>query len=302
MLDGERVKALVQSAEREVLLCAPFVKSYVLKILFEHVPASVPTKIVTRWRAEEIASGVSDLQVFDLVNQRSRTTLMLHDTLHAKLYLADDACLIGSANLTGAALGWSKHPNLEILLKADRSDLHVGKLLESLQEAVPATLAIKEEIARKVDQLQSTPRLAEEAPSEDDLSRYSRSWMPRCAAPDRLYTIYSKATTNSVAYGTLTDGLADLVDLAIPSNLSHKDFRKKVADVLSDIPSIRNIIDRIPGKLSDDEGIKFIVDLCPDLDGSSAQKQWLIIRDWITEFFDDQYEVAATNFELRLKK
>ena len=43
---------------------------------------------------------------------------MLHQRLHAKYYRFDWGVFVGSANLTDAALGWSKSPNLEILCRA----------------------------------------------------------------------------------------------------------------------------------------------------------------------------------------
>lgn len=43
---------------------------------------------------------------------------MLHPSLHAKFYRIDDVVLIGSANLTSSAMGWSQQPNLEILCQA----------------------------------------------------------------------------------------------------------------------------------------------------------------------------------------
>lgn len=92
--DGERLKSLLEHAEERVLLCAPFIKAKVLQAILSVVSASVPVRIVTRWRASEIAAGVSDLEVFEVSNMRPNTELALLDDVHAKLYLADDKCLV----------------------------------------------------------------------------------------------------------------------------------------------------------------------------------------------------------------
>ena len=106
--DGERLKSFLGKAKIRVMLCAPFIKEKVLQTILEVVPEPVPVQIVTRWRAKEVAAGISDLEVFHIAKERSNTTLALLDDLHAKLYLADEQCLVGSANLTGRGLGWAK--------------------------------------------------------------------------------------------------------------------------------------------------------------------------------------------------
>ena len=101
---------------------------------------SVFVRIVTRWRAREVAAGVSDLAVFEITNDRRNTALDLLDDLHAKLYLADNKGLIGSANLTAPALGWATRNNVEILMAVRRGDPDVERLLKTLGYGCPSHL------------------------------------------------------------------------------------------------------------------------------------------------------------------
>src|SRR3546814_15701150 len=80
------------------------------------IPDDIAVTCVTRWRPDEIAAGVSDLEVFDLIRARASGTLLLQPHLHAKLYRTGDRRLLGSANISGRALGWHEPANLEILL------------------------------------------------------------------------------------------------------------------------------------------------------------------------------------------
>ena len=64
IIEGERVKALVAGARSRVVLCSPFIKAKVFAIILDAVPTGVPVRIVTRWRPDEIAAGLSDLEVF----------------------------------------------------------------------------------------------------------------------------------------------------------------------------------------------------------------------------------------------
>ena len=113
---GTKLSNLCAEAKREVLLVAPFIKASVLERLLNEIHSDVCLKCITRWFPEEIVAGVSDLEVWNLIQSRANSSLWLRPDLHAKYYRADDRCLVGSANLTGKALGWSNFPNLELLV------------------------------------------------------------------------------------------------------------------------------------------------------------------------------------------
>ena len=72
--DGERLKTLIENAEHRVTLCAPFIKASVLRTVLSVVPDGVQVQIVTRWRAAEVAAGISDLEVLQIANERPYPT------------------------------------------------------------------------------------------------------------------------------------------------------------------------------------------------------------------------------------
>lgn len=299
--DGERLKSLVHSARRHVVLCAPFIKAGVLRGVLSGIDQGVAVWIVTRWRAAEVACGVSDLEVFELANERQNTKLTLLDDLHAKLYLADEKGFAGSANLTAAALGWAERSNVELLLPVERSDEAVACLLRRLEHAEPATYAMRSSIEAEAAALSVEP-LDEGQDVQDDVDAvHSQAWLPKCAAPGRLRSIYEDKETTAVAEGTKEDGLADLRDLHIPSGLPTFDFEEVVRDTLLFMPAFRRIIDRIPQGLTDSAGVAIVREVRPDLSQSNAELQWRIVRDWVAEFFHDKFEVAPESFVTRLR-
>jgi hypothetical protein len=115
---GTHLCRIVAGGQQEVVLAAPFIKLNVVQRLFSAAPSTVPGKIFTRWRPEEVAAGVSDLEVFDAVSARPGWNLFLCEDLHAKYYRVDDICLIGSANLTQTALEWKVPSNIELLVES----------------------------------------------------------------------------------------------------------------------------------------------------------------------------------------
>ena len=298
--DGERLKVFLEQAEKQVILCAPFIKACVLQTVLSVVPKLVQVRIFTRWRPIEIAMGVSDLEVLQIALDRPNTELLLLDDLHAKLYLADGHCLVGSANLTASALGWSNRSNIELLIPARSDDSDITFLLQQLEFAEFATSEIRSKIETTVAAL-DIARLKEGWDMVDESESRRVAWLPRCAAPYRLFEIYRDSETTVVVEGTRQDGLADLKDMQIRSGLSEVEFKASVRNTLYRMPAVSRVLDDVSQGLTDSKGIVLIKESRQDMSGTIAQEQWRILRDWIGVFFDQKFEVAPESFIIRLK-
>lgn len=110
---GEKLSNLCSNA-KHLFLAAPYIKVDALKEILANVGSCCSVICVTRWNPQDLVLGVSDTECRTIINALGGS-FRLHPSLHAKYYRADDAVLIGSANLTSPALGWSDHSNLEIL-------------------------------------------------------------------------------------------------------------------------------------------------------------------------------------------
>jgi len=299
--DGERIKVLLESAQREVLLCAPFVKARVLRTILSVVPETVPVRIITRWRAAEVHAGVSDLEVFDIANERPNTKLALLDDLHAKLYIADDDGLVGSANLTGAALGWAERSNIEVLVPAKSTDAEIQRLLKQLDSAETATFTLRSQIETDAAALKDLVLEEGLDITDDKLTLRGLPWLPSCAAPERLFEIYQDANTTVVVEGTRVEGVADLRDLHIAGGMSSSEFADLVQETLLLMPGFNQIVEHIPKGLTDAKGSLLVQEMRPEMAKNDVITQWRIIRDWIGEFFPDRFEVAPETFITRLR-
>ena len=301
IIDGERIKELVEGAKKEVILCSPFIKTKVLAIILEALPEAASVRIVTRWRPAEVVAGVSDLEAYDIARERPNTEFCLLHSLHAKLYLADDNCLVGSANLTASALGWCQDSNLEILLAVRRSDPDVARLLEKLATATPATFQIRAEIEKQIMALDAPVLDESKEILPNAVKQFGMPWLPRCAAPDKLYTVYQNRETTIVVEGTRADAIADLNDMLPPPGLGTEDFTAYVRDALSQFPSFQRIFNSVAAGLSDAQGMAMIAEFRQNLSQGDLQKQWHIVREWISVFFRDRFEVATESYIIRLK-
>lgn len=293
--DGDRLVEHLSGAKVSVIICAPFIKARVLTKLLAAIPDGVPIRVITRWLPKEVAAGVSDLEVFDVVGKRDRASLSLLDRLHAKIYVADDAVLIGSANLTGAALGWSATPNLELLTDAglDRDD--VRRCLAALEEGRQATAAERDRIAKEslaFPKLELADDAGEDAPSA--------MWLPLLGAPARLYQAYVPASRERLSSSVLESALGDLAALGVPSGLSEAEFKSAVADAFSAMPAVRRLLDAAEDDLNDDRAIGLIAEV-PVASNLPPDQLWLMVREWMTYFLADRYEIAPASFIIRRK-
>ena len=294
--DGDALLALASASREELTLCAPFIKAPVIATVLAQVRAEVTVRVVTRWRPEEVAAGVSDLEVFELVTARPGARLELFDQLHAKLYVADQTVLTGSANLTATALGWSETPNLEILAASSLQEPSVVACLEALRSARLADAAERDRVRIAADRL-TTVTLPDAAP---EIAESLGVWLPRLGAPARLYEAYMPGGRDRLIANTLEAADADLRALALPPNLSLPDFNRAVAQAFTSMAAIAALLHQAGDRdLTDDEAIRLIASLPRGSEDMPPEAQWRTVRDWMTHFLGDLFEVAPQTFITR---
>lgn len=294
--EGDILLDLVGRAEKKVLLCAPFIKQGVMGKLLQVISPSVELDVVTRWHPKEIAGGVSDLEVFDLISKRPRSTLRLLDDLHAKVYMGDGAYLAGSANLTAKALGWCRNANVELLTNLPADDVALGRCLVSLGAARPATEEERSRVRDEAARLQ-VPDLDVDEPMEDTPVSV---WLPRMAAPEKLHAAYYPALRERLTSSVIEAADSDLRALGLSAGLNEQQFRSEVAYRFSTMPSISSILEAARDDLTDDAGSELVERLAPAND-MPARVQWAIVREWLTHFLPDSYEIAPQSFVTRLR-
>ena len=117
--------------------------------------------------------------------------LLISPLLHAKYYRIDERCLVGSANITGSALGWVNAPrtNLELMVEVP-SNFEGILAWESnlIDSSMPATAELRDSIAAAAKKIENTDHSKIGMDSADIDS--SVSWLPACPTPDRLWSVY----------------------------------------------------------------------------------------------------------------
>ncbi len=306
---GTHLEKLCTHAQEEVLLAAPYVKAKTLKVLLGAIPTHVPLRCITRWKPEEIMAGVSDLEIWTLIKERPHSSLWLRPDLHAKYYRADEQCLVGSANLTAKALGWSSSPNLELLVPLPAREPHLevfeAELLrgciqvnEGLYQQILKTVQLLEKESFQgnilaVDYLGEVSDLLTEEPSLESIS--PESWLPTLRNPEELYLAYSgqwdRLTT--VARETATE---DLRYLSIVPNLPQKAFKAYIGTILLQQPLIRKVDTFVETSQRFGAVRDFLAALpCATHPDFHASRAWQTLMRWLLYFLPDRYGLSVPN-------
>lgn len=277
---GSALMELAAGSLREFVMCAPFAKEGVVSRVVAAVPEGVPIRLFTRWRPDEVAAGVSDTGVLAVVRSRGGVVL-LHDRLHAKYYRNERAALIGSANLTATALGWTRTPNLELLIPSN------GDKVSTLEQHLHAhSILATDEMAREVD------AIAEMMPTVDideaiDQQAEARIWIPALRMPSDLYSAYDVGFA-SLASRSGDAAAADLRVLDLPVGLSQDQFYRLVGHRLRGQALFAEIDEYLkePRRFGE---MRNLVSRIAGLDRDQSEQSWQTIMRWMLEFLPTRY-------------
>lgn len=294
---GDLLEALCNEAEREVVLVAPFIKTESLRHLITNLKSDVELHCVTRWRPEEIVAGVSDLEVWCLLREREKSALWLRTDLHAKYYRADDApCLVGSANLTQSALGWSMQPNLEILVPIPQLSL-ANFELQLFSGCIKVNEMLYRHMQTVVAQMPDIVRLPSHLPLPTlDLTEGTarvplEAWIPTLRHPANLFLAYS-GQLDTLGSASQRAALLDLDALQIPPMLEKKAFEQYVGAMLLQKPIIQAIDEFVVIARRFGAVTNLLSHLpCHQNTDFNATYAWQTLMRWLLFFLPSTYQV-----------
>ena len=294
---GARLELLCSESRRELLLVAPFIKASVLDRLLKDKNEGVSLSVVTRWKPQEISAGVSDLEVFDLVRQ-NQGQLFLRQDLHAKYYRGDDRILVGSANVTGAALGWSDSSNLELLVMVPSTEGELSDFERMLWSgSVVVDDSIHDIMRKAAEQCVGQPILEPE-PAWDELKDAARDlegWVPVLRSPPDLYRAYAKDGLAELSSSSLAAARCDLAVLQPPSDLSENAFREVIAAMLVTFPVIQ-MVDECLIRPQRFGHVRDVLSAQLGLSRNEASEAWQTLIRWLRHFLPNRYTYSRPRY------
>lgn len=293
---GDQLLELVSSAKKRVVLVAPFIKVDALKRVLDAIPISAGLHIdcVTRWRPEDIVDGVCDLEIFEVITDRENAQLWRHPNLHAKFFRADQSCLLGSANLTGRALGWRLPTNLELLVELDMGRHELQKWERSLMSScVSVTAELRDLIAHQAADLAAQrPKTTSIDVEHDDDPGFR--WIPLCPSPERLFKVYAGELDEAkMVRSAFEFAQRDLRTLGPPKGYSEEQFLEYVADRLQQLEVVQKVVSASSSGVSDSQATELIADYIDVSSMIGPTDAWRILKQWMMHFFPEQYRIEV---------
>ena len=291
------ILALFERAKQDVLIVAPFIRSEALVRLLDSIPSGVETNIVTRWRIEDFLAGASDLDVYNLAEAKE-IPIYLRADLHAKLFAADATCLVGSANVTGTALGWRTQSNLELLVPVSRGTESVSRFEKQLfDRTVLATTGQRDLYAKLLERFHESKASIREA--VDRSSKLLPSdWFPQARNPEELFLAYQGE--QDFSYPALTMMREELRKIDPVANLDEEEFRLLIAIKITQTPLVVEVMQRIErhGQVSEAEIRDVLIDI--GVEASSYQPRNVLeaLERWFTYFLSVRYETVRESVRL----
>ena len=302
---GDHLVGFVEASTDPVLLVAPFIKVAAFRRVLDAIPETTPVACVTRWRPDEVASGVSDLEILDRVRARQNTRLMLHPHLHAKYYRAGRYALVGSANLTGTALGWTEPSNLELLIRHDAETAELQAFESALfATVINATEIIRRAVADAAEAIKllhpAAPGWRRSAPSPDVLP--AANWLPTCPRPDLLFSVYNETIGDQLLSNARHLAERDLAFLDPPVGLGSLAFHGYIAAMLRQAKWVQDLDQLTNDGLTDTVAADLIRDGLPEGSDLSPEGLWSASKEWLIHFFPGQYDRLPAGEMLRKRR
>ena len=292
---GDKASRLIQEAKREVVIVAPYIKTDALTRLLLALGDDVDELIcITRWLPEDIAAGVCDLEIMDIICGSYSGSLLVQPHLHAKYYRADSQCLVGSANLTRRGMGWTTPANVELLVEIPYDFPGVKEWEENLRVAsINATPELRSKIELEASKLRAKRQFARipEVGGDQETTKTVKDWVPRCSMPDYLWVVYSGTESAGLLQSTLDAAIQDLEALELPRGLSEPLFQAYITSVMKQMP-LMSAIDVLASRgLADSEAHLFLEEHLGDNAPYSAEQTWGVVKAWLVHFMGSSYRV-----------
>ncbi|MGL6119018.1 MAG: phospholipase D-like domain-containing protein [Fusobacteriaceae bacterium] len=150
---------LVSSSEKEIILCAPYIKLPIVKEILKNRKSDAKMKVITSASIPSFINKASDIEAIKFLLENN-ITVKNYQGLHAKVYIFDsEKALVTSANLTYNGL--NRNFEYGVLISDDKNS--VSQIVSDYKALTKSELcgAFNFENVQKIEQIiLSTPKTA----------------------------------------------------------------------------------------------------------------------------------------------
>ena len=292
---GEKITRLLSGARERIVIVSAFVRGDALSRILSDTNSDVPVTVFARWRLADLVYGASDLSAFDVARERG-ATFRIHSALHAKVFIADNSALVGSANVTLSAFGESENPNTEILVPTPADESCIQSLLKSL--LADSMIVDEDYVSLLRNVIQESAGAADEKVFPP-LSPESDNWLPATQIPQDFLDFLSFRRESMERLRDDTKALATRDCCALGLSVG-VDKHENIAQAIIRCRLFRELRDQIvfsnTSGLSDEMAAQFLVKSF-HIPQSEAGGQWMIVKAWLRAFLQKEFIVIPLGDE-----
>jgi hypothetical protein len=224
----EELKGLIDSAQNEISIFSPYIKTGALTNLLDESSKSVNVAIITTWKPADLALGYSDLKLYPFCEKRN-IPLLLNKNIHLKAIIIDNmkSAYIGSGNITNAGLAIGNRFNYELGVINDDLSLDDKIYFDKIiSEAEPVDDEYYQKVKQRVEELDK-PKFDEEF--DIDLTQkkdFLLSSLPMSNNVDEFYDHYSRPDNDHGSEEDIRSAEHDRRLYQIPRGLNKTEFDK----------------------------------------------------------------------------
>lgn len=226
------LEGLARNADHAVLV-APYIKEEALRRVLSLLAEQVHLTCVTRWKRADIILGTSDVTCRTLVVDKGGRFL-INQRLHAKYFRFGDSVLIGSANLTAAAMGYGSTFNVEILHEP-------GFGFDSAEFEKDLLGGARDVTDREFEHWKQLERVANPATAATR-NQHPNGWRPITREPAHVWLAYCGDGALVVSEDERHGAALDLKALNLPPGLDRRGFDAIVGTELLSSAAIADVL------------------------------------------------------------
>jgi hypothetical protein len=300
----------MESKDGTYILC-PFINPDIIQDMLSD-KSDERVIIVTSWRKDHLLSGVSKLELYELVKENPKWQLYVNDNLHAKVYSLDlESGFLGSANLTYTGLMDDTKSNYEVLnySKFNHDDsVTITRIIQS------SILIDDSKYSIYLDWLeQNKSKYDLMLPRDSVIEQEARDWfkissLPASISPSRIWDIKVNNAEPELDWGEdkAAEHDLELFEIKIEDCHDLNQFKQELAIKVSSHPFISSFTEAI-----DLQGMYFgrakewIQYNCTD-DPVPYRRELTDYTDslfnWLAELFPEDYIVERPNYSQLIRK
>ena len=301
---GQELVETASRATSHLIIVSPYIIKAAFDRLLASVDPSIEISVVTRWKIHDVAIGISQPSILDSLVCFTHSRVVLHQNLHAKIYVVDDAiAFVGSANLTQSGLGFCADSNLETVVRIEPAPTSLLAYLERLNNlGVLASSELRVAVETAAASVHIEPDFGANevipAPSDEfGLGDFNFCTFPSFRSPEHLYKYYRRIQ-DCPSRTERTSVLRDLAVLAVPDGLGETEFNTFIAQVLATNMAIRNFDTFLEEPRRFGEMTEWLKTRAPELrtDHAKAQRQLQTIIRWLRFFMPAHYKISQPSY------